>query len=222
MRGRVALVTGASRGIGRAVATRFEQLGASVLTPSRSDLDLGDPNSTDRYVAGLRQPIDILVNDAGINHLARLEETDDETLREMLEINLVAPLRLARALAPAMAQRGWGRVVNISSVWAIVAKERRLPYIVAKTGLNGLTRAMAVEFGPRGVLVNSVAPGFVLTEMTTQNNTEQELEAIAQAVPLRRMAQPEEIAEVVAFLASSRNSFMTGQVIVCDGGYSVV
>ena len=222
MRDRVALVTGASRGIGRAVATRFEQLGARVLTPSRSDLDLADPASTDRYVAGLDQPIDILVNDAGINHLARLEETDDDTLREMLEVNLVAPLRLARALAPAMAQRGWGRVVNVSSVWAIVAKERRLPYIVAKTGLNGLTRAMAVEFGPRGVLVNSVAPGFVLTEMTTRNNSEKELEAIAQAVPLRRMAQPEEIAELVAFLASSRNSFMTGQVIVCDGGYSVV
>lgn len=204
------------------MATRFEQLGATVLTPSRSDLDLGDPASTDRYVAGLEHPVDILVNDAGINHLARLEETDDETLREMLEVNLVAPLRLARALAPAMAQRGWGRVVNISSVWTIVAKERRLPYIVAKTGLNGLTRAMAVEFGPRGVLVNSVAPGFVLTEMTTRNNNEKELEAIAQAVPLRRMAQPDEIAELVAFLASSRNSFMTGQVIVCDGGYSIV
>ena len=222
MKDRVALVTGASRGIGLAVATRFEELGARVLAPTRAELDLADRASTERYLAGLDQPIDILVNDAGFNRLAGLEETDDELIRETLEVNLVAPLRLARALAPAMAERGWGRVVNISSVWAVVAKERRLPYIVSKTGLNGLTRAIAVEFGSRGVLVNAVAPGFVLTEMTTQNNSPEEIAAIARGVPLRRMAQPAEIAELVAFLASSRNTFMTGQIVVCDGGYSIV
>jgi 3-oxoacyl-[acyl-carrier protein] reductase len=193
-----------------------------VLAPPRAELDLADPASTDRFLARLDQPIDILVNDAGVNHLARLDETNDDLLHDMLEVNLVAPLRLARALAPAMAQRGWGRVVNISSIWAIVAKERRLPYIVAKTALNGLTRAMAVEFGSSGVLVNSVAPGFVMTEMTTQNNSPEEIEAIARSIPLRRMAQPEEIAELIAFLASSRNSFMTGQIIICDGGFSVI
>jgi 3-oxoacyl-[acyl-carrier protein] reductase len=219
---RVALVTGGSRGIGRAVATRFEELGARVLTPTRAELDLADRGSTDRYLAGLGQPIDILVNDAGFNQLARLEETDDELLQETLEVNLVAPFRLARALAPAMAERGWGRIVNISSVWAVVAKERRLPYIVSKTALNGLTRAMAVEFGSRGVLVNAVAPGFVMTEMTTQNNSPAELDTIARSVPLRRLAEPSEIAELIAFLASSRNSFMTGQLVVCDGGYSLL
>jgi NAD(P)-dependent dehydrogenase (short-subunit alcohol dehydrogenase family) len=222
VKGRIALVTGASRGIGRAVADRFEELGARVLTPEHGELDLADHASTDRYLAQLDQPIDILVNDAGINRLARLEDTDDDLLQDMLEVNLVAPLRLARALAPAMAARGWGRVVNVSSIWAVVAKERRLPYIVSKTGLNGLTRAMAVEFGPKGVLVNSVAPGFVMTEMTTRNNSPAEIEAIAESVPLRRMAQPSEIAELIAFLASDRNSFMTGQVVVCDGGFSIV
>ena len=176
----------------------------------------------DRYLARLDLPIDILVNDAGVNRLAGLVETDDDLLRDTLEVNLIAPLRLARALAPAMAERGWGRVVNVTSVWTVVARERRLPYIVSKTGLNGLTRAMAVEFGSRGVLVNAVAPGFVMTEMTTRNNTPEQLQVIAEGVPLRRLAEPDEIAELVAFLASARNSFMTGQVLVCDGGYSVV
>lgn len=193
-----------------------------VIAPPRAELDLADPASTDRYLAALDQPVDILVNDAGVNNLAGLVEADDDALRDALEVNLMAPLRLARALAPAMAERGWGRVVNITSVWTVVAKERRVPYIVSKTALNGLTRAMAVEFGPRGVLVNAVAPGFVLTEMTTQNNTPSQLQVIANGVPLRRLAHPEEIAELVAFLASSRNSFMTGQVLVCDGGYSLV
>lgn len=222
MNGRVALVTGASRGIGRAVANRLEELGAQVLAPPRAELDLADSASVDRYLARLDQPIDILVNDAGVNKLAGLVETDDDLLRDTLEVNLIAPLRLARALAPAMAERGWGRVVNITSVWTVVAREGRVPYIVSKTGLNGLTRAMAVEFGSRGVLVNAVAPGFVMTEMTTRNNTPEQLQVIAEGVPLRRLAEPNEIAELVAFLASARNSFMTGQVLVCDGGYSVV
>jgi len=222
LNGRVALVTGASRGIGRPVAIRMEALGAHVLTPTREELDLGDPDAPDRYLAGVEQPIDILVNDAGVNILAGLGETTDDVLDTTLETNLIGPMRLARALVPSMAERGWGRVVNVSSIWGVVAKERRLPYIISKTALNGLTRAMAVEFGSAGVLVNAVAPGFVMTEMTVMNNSPAELDAIARALPLRRMAQPEEIAEVIAFLASSRNSFMTGQVVVCDGGYSIV
>ncbi len=222
MNDRVALVTGGSRGIGRAVVVRFEELGARVLAPPRAELDLSDPASIDGYVARLDTPVDILVNNAGINPLASLGETDDALLAETLQVDLLAPFRLARALAPVMAGRGWGRVVNISSVWTVVAKERRLPYIVGKTALNGLTRAMAVELAPAGVLVNAVAPGFVMTELTTQNNTPEQIAAVAADMPLRRLAEPYEIAELVAFLASSRNSFTTGQVLVCDGGYSLV
>jgi len=217
---RAALVTGASRGIGRAIADRLEVEGFVVLRPTRADLDLADPAAVDAYTAALTVGVDVLVNNAGINPLASLDELTDDDLRATLEVDLVAPVRLARALAPGMAARGWGRIVNIASVWGVVTKPRRFAYTVAKTGLLGATRAMAVELGARGVLVNAVAPGFVATDLTLQNNTAEELTAIADGLPLRRLADPAEIAELVVFLSSERNTFVTGQVIVADGGYS--
>ena len=217
---RTALVTGASRGIGRAIADRLQADGVAVLRPTRAELDLADPASIDAYVASLTVAVDILVNNAGINPLASLDEMSDDDLRETLEVDLVAPVRLARALAPIMAGQGWGRIVNIASIWSVVTKPRRFAYTVAKTGLVGATRAMAVELGPHGVLVNAAAPGFVMTDLTAVNNSPEELSAIAAGLPLRRMAEPAEIAELVVFLASERNTFVTGQVIVADGGFS--
>jgi NAD(P)-dependent dehydrogenase (short-subunit alcohol dehydrogenase family) len=222
MKGRVALVTGGSRGIGRAIVARFEELGARVIAPSRTELDLADPAGVEAYANGVSDAVDILVNDAGVNPLAGVGDLSDADLEETLAVNLVAPLRLCRCLAPRMAERGYGRIVNISSVWSIVSKPRRLTYTISKSGLNGLTRALAVELGPHGVLVNAVAPGYVATELTAQNNTPDELAAIVANIPLRRLATPEEIAELVSFLCSRRNAYATGQVVVCDGGYSSV
>lgn len=220
MNGRTALVTGASRGIGSAIAQRFEELGARVLAPSRAKLDLADDDSVDRYLAGLQGPVDILVNNAGVNPLGAAAEASDEEIAETLHVNLVSPMRLARAVAPAMAARGYGRILNVSSIWAVVAKPRRFAYAASKAGLNGMTRALAVEVASAGVLVNAIAPGFVDTELTRANNTRAELEVVVSGIPLGRLAQPEEIAELAAFLCSSRNSFVTGQVIVADGGYT--
>ncbi len=221
MRDRVALVTGGSRGIGRAVVARFEELGARVLAPTRAELDLADATAVEAYAAALDQSVDILVNNAGINPLSGIDELTDEALDETLAINLTAPLRLCRALTPGMAGRGYGRVVNVSSVWSVVARARRLPYMVSKTGLNGLTRGLAVELAPRGVLVNTVAPGIVATELTSRNNTPEELAELAGQIPLGRLAEAEELAELIAFLCSRRNSYITGQVLVCDGGLSI-
>ncbi len=221
MRDRVALVTGGSRGIGRAVVARFEQFGARVLAPTRTELDLADATAVEAYAAALDQPVDILVNNAGINPLSGIDELTDEALDETLAINLTTPLRLCRALTPGMAERGYGRVVNVSSVWSVMAKARRLPYMVSKTGLNGLTRGLAVELAPRGVLVNTVAPGIVATELTNRNNTPVELAALVGQIPLGRLAEAEELAELIAFLCSQRNSYITGQVLVCDGGLSI-
>ena len=219
MKGRVALITGASRGIGAATAGLFKKAGARVLTPSRSELDLSDNSSIERYVSSVEGSIDILVNNAGINFLAGLEELDQEVLRQTLQINLVAPLILTQLVAKKMKANRYGRVVNISSIWSVVAKERRLAYAASKSAMNGVTRTLAIELGEHGILVNAIAPGYVNTELTSQNNSPEQIQLISNNIPLHRLAEPEEIAEMVAFLCSEKNSYMTGQVLVVDGGY---
>ena len=220
MRGRTALVTGGSRGIGRAIVAAFEARGARVLAPDRSQLDLASDDSVDRYLQNLEEPVDILVNNAGVNPLATAQDVTDEAIEHVLRVNLVSPMRLSRSLGPGMAGRGWGRIVNISSIWGSVAKPGRFAYAVSKSGLNGMTRSLAVELGPFGVIVNAVSPGFVETDLTRLNNTPEQLAQIAAGLPLRRLADPSEIAEIVAFVGSSANSFVTGQIILADGGYS--
>ena len=220
MKGRRALVTGASRGIGKAIAARLQRGGAKVLTPPRQELELLSNASIDSYLAALPEPVDILVNDAGINRLGSAVEASDGDIQDTLQINLVAPLRLVRGIAPGMMERRYGRIVNISSIWSVVSKPRRITYAASKSGLNGLTRTLAVELAPYNILVNAVAPGFVLTEMTRQNNTEADLEAICRTIPAERLARPGEIAEVVAFLCSEANSYLTGQILLVDGGFT--
>ena len=129
-------------------------------------------------------------------------------------------MRLIRGLLPAMRAKKYGRIVNISSVWSLVSKPRRFTYSTVKSGIIGMTRAAAVEAAPDGVLVNAVAPGFVNTELTRKNDSTAEIAAIAQTIPARRLAEPSEIAAVVAFLASGQNTYITGQTIAADGGYT--
>jgi NAD(P)-dependent dehydrogenase (short-subunit alcohol dehydrogenase family) len=220
MNGRTALVTGASRGIGAAVAARFAALGAAVLAPPREDLDLNDDGSIAAYLERLEAPVDILVNNAGVNWPQPLAELEDKRLDETLRVNLAAPMRLARGLTPGMMARGYGRIANVSSMWALVSHEGRGAYAASKAGLVGLTRTMALELAPAGVLVNAVAPGYVATDLTRQNNSPAQLAEIEALIPVGRLAEPAEIAELIAFLCSARNSYVTGQVVVCDGGYT--
>jgi 3-oxoacyl-[acyl-carrier protein] reductase len=220
MKGKVALVTGGSRGIGKAVCEVLRARGAEVLSPSRQELDLLSPSSIAAYFDALAKPVDILVNNAGINNIQECLDISGDNLSDSLQVNLLAPLLIAKKLIPGMKRNNYGRIVNISSVWSVVTKPGRLVYSMTKSGLNAVTRSLAVELAEDNILVNSVAPGYVNTELTKKNNTPVEIDKIRETIPAKRLAEPSEIAEIVAFLSSSTNSYITGQIIIADGGYT--
>ena len=220
---RTALVTGGSRGIGQAIAIALSQRGVAVLAPTREELDLAVPGSVAAWCHNqAHRPIDILINNAGINTLRGVASLDDAAWAGMEQINLRAPLQLMRELLPRMAERHWGRVVNLTSIWGHVARENRAGYAATKAAMSALTRNAALEFASAGVLVNAVSPGFVATELTRSNNSPDALAVICGKIPLGRLAEPKEIAELVAWLASDANSYVTGQTLVADGGYTVI
>lgn len=217
---RTALVTGSSRGIGQEIKQYFIKQGIFVLSPTRQEMDLCSNKSIDCYINSLEQNIDILVNNAGINPLGGVKEIKDDDIENTIQVNMYAPLRLIRGLAPKMAARGFGRIVNISSIWSNVSKPGRISYAMSKSGVNALTRTIAIELAKDNVLINAVAPGFVNTELTRINNSVETIHTIEQNLPIGRLAEPEEIAELVGFLCSPRNTYIVGQTIFIDGGYT--
>ena len=218
---RRALITGASRGIGKSIKQLFEEAGIEVLSPTRAEMDLKSNDSIKQYIDKFNG-FDILVNCAGINDLASIEEMTLEKLQEMLQVNLVSQAMLIKYVTPYMKKQKYGRIVNFASIWCDFSKERRIMYSIAKAGVKGLTTATAVELSKYNIMCNAIAPGFINTEMTSQNNTPEQIAQLAEALPIKRMGEPNEIAEFVYFLVSEKNSFMTGQTIFVDGGFSCV
>lgn len=216
------LITGASRGIGKACAEKFREYGYEVLAPTRSEMDLNSENSIHGYIGSITAPIHALVNNAGTNPLATVGQLNFEAAKEMMATNFWAPVLLTDLLAPKMRTQGYGRIVNISSIWSGVTKSGRSMYASSKAAINAFTRTAAVEYAEYNVLVNAVAPGYVNTELTQINNTPEQIETIKNNLPIRRLAEPSEIAELIFFLASEKNSFVTGQTIFADGGYSII
>lgn len=239
---RVAIVTGATSGIGAATARIFRQHGASVLAVGRDETALAalaDPHGrTITCAADVTAPdapariveaalaafgkIEIMVNSAGIIAMGTLERTSDEDWDRMLDVNLRAPFRLMRAAAPHLARRK-GAIVNVSSVAALRVFPGLLSYCVSKAGLDQLTRCAAIEMAPQGVRVNAVDPGVVVTDLhlrsgMTRDTYDAFLERSRETHPIGRTGRPEEIAELILFLASERSGWITGETLAIDGG----
>jgi 3-oxoacyl-[acyl-carrier protein] reductase len=239
LHGRTCVVTGASRGIGLATARALESEGARVLAASRGGdagvgeplaLDVTDSGAPDALLAAARGPIDVLVNNAGTSAVRRHDELTDAEWHEQWELNVMGPMRLMRALAPAMAERGWGRIVNVSSSSGKRPSQTNVAYSVAKAAQLALSRAWADAYARSGVLVNAVAPGPVATglwhdpggladqQAGEDGSRAEALAAAAAKVPLGRLGEPDEIAAVIVFLCSEQVGNVTGAAWSVDGG----
>jgi NAD(P)-dependent dehydrogenase (short-subunit alcohol dehydrogenase family) len=242
--GKVALVTGGSRGLGKAMARGFIRAGADVIVSSRNEAelrtavadvtkdckhrahyvvaDLGRRDESKRLARAaleLTGRVDILVNNAGTNVPQAIDAISDETWDRVLELNLSSVMSLTRALVPQMKERGWGRVIHVSSVMAYLSKEKRNVYSATKAALLGLTRASALDLGAFGITVNCIAPGPFLTELPGSLLSDAEKKAFADHTALGRWADPEELVGPALMLASDAGRYVTGTSIVVDGGF---
>ena len=237
--GKVAMVTGSTRGIGRAVAETLAEAGARVAVIGRDQAraeaaaaeigrgaqgfacDVTDAAQVDACVAAVEKtfggPIQVLVNNAGVtkdNVFLRLTDADWDVV---LEANLKGAFRTIRAASRGMMKARWGRIINVSSIVGLMGNKGQANYAASKAGLLGLTKSIARELASRGITVNAVAPGFIETDMTAVLTAEQR-EALAKGIPLERLGTPADVAAAVLFLASEGAAYITGQVLVVDGG----
>ena len=219
---KIAVVTGASRGIGKAIATKLENYNCEVIKLSSRDIDFLDKNIEQKIkdFADKIEILDILINNAGINIIENIDESNPESFKKVLQVNLYAPYLMSTILSKKI--RDNGRIVNISSIYSVVGAEGRLHYMTAKAGLNGLTRNLAIELGKRNILVNSVSPGYTMTDLTIRCLGEDGIKEKSKLIPIGRLAKPEEIANLVVFLVSDFNTYITGQNIIIDGGYTII
>lgn len=242
--GRRALVTGGSRGIGAAIVDALLSAKCEVIATGTDARKLTDAQAVadsagkkvryeiadfsssggmDRFAEKMgSERLDILINNAGMNRLASIGDLSMKDWDEIVGVNLRAPTVLCRAIAPHMASRGYGRIVNIGSIFGNVSRARRVAYTTSKFGILGLTRAVSLEYASQNVLSNAVSPGFIDTELTRGILSASQREELAAATPMGRMGRPEEIARVVLFLASEANSYITGQQLIVDGGFTSV
>ena len=213
------LLTGATRGIGKAIYEEIKDI-YDVVVPTRDELDLGNIKSINEYFSKNSLEFDIIINNAGINIIKSIDLILDEDIEKINMINLIAPLKLIQKVTPHMKRNKYGKILNISSIWGIRSKEKRTLYSGTKYGIIGQTKALSRELGEYNILINALCPGFTATELTMQSLNEKELEEIKKEIPLGRLADPKEIAKSVKFLISEENTYITGQTLVVDGGFT--
>ncbi|MDX2470042.1 MAG: SDR family oxidoreductase [SAR324 cluster bacterium] len=212
-------LTGGARGLGAEIKSFLESAGYKIIAPSRQELDLTNPKGIQDYLVQNNPQADILINNAGENIISPLEDISLGHWQRTQDINLTAPFLLTQHFGEQMKTKKWGRIINISSIFSLISKAQRAPYTASKAALNGLTTTSAIELAPYGVLVNAIAPGFFKTELTSANNSPEQIKVLEQNVPLGRLGEPIEIARLINFLISEQNTYLTGQVLVIDGGY---
>jgi NAD(P)-dependent dehydrogenase (short-subunit alcohol dehydrogenase family) len=242
---KVVLVTGGTRGIGKQIASDLHKLGATVLiTGTQLDeitklnqlaleneerkkyfqLNLLEPNSLNQFIEKISEynKIDCLVNNAGINRLNYIQNSNLSDWNDMVEVNLTSPYSLIKAISPAMIDNKYGRIVNIASIYGVISKERRSIYSATKFGIHGLSIGCSNDLARYNILVNTVSPGFVLTDLTKKNLSNTEMNNLKLQIPIQRMAETTDISSVVVFLLSDLNMYLTGQNIIVDGGFTNV
>ena len=244
-KGKVALVTGGTRGIGKAIADTLWTSGANVyMTGTKQEeidslnaemkaqgiewkhylcVDLSNECSLNKFLLELEKipRIDICVNNAGINIVRDFCEVPFEEFMKVQQINVFGPRQILNVVVPKMKAQKYGRIVNIASIWSVINRPGRSSYGISKNAIHGLTKALSIELAADNIMVNSVSPGFTMTELTKNTNTPEQLMELSKKVAARRLADPQEQANVVAFLCSEQNSYMTGQNLVVDGGYTL-
>jgi NAD(P)-dependent dehydrogenase (short-subunit alcohol dehydrogenase family) len=232
LQGRRALVTGGARGIGAAITRALEDAGAAVAVLDREpaasqtcalslDADVTDAGAVAQAVADVTTElggVDVLVNNAGILHQGPLVSTTEDDWLRTIDVNLSGTFRVTREVLPGMLERAWGRIINLASITPLRGEPTTTAYAASKGGVIGLTRALAREVAHRGVTVNAVAPGFVRTEQTREAFDGPTGEYVRRLVPMGRLAEPEDIVGTVLHLAAPASSYVTGQVLVVDGG----